>query len=171
MGLGMIQMHGAEGIGAPAKVRKTDFAKLAKVSPGRVSQMVKDGLPVEPDGRIDVIRGKAWIKDNVSASRSAAQAAQRDLPFAAQPDAASERLRLLTAQADAAELKAASLRRDLVPAVEVEREWSGLLRLVRSGVLAVPSRLRQVLPHLTASDMNAIDAELRCILKELADAQ
>lgn len=163
--------HGSEAIQAPDKMAKSAFAKLVKVTPGRVSQMIAAGLPVEPGGKIDVAKGKAWIKDNVSASRSAAQAAQGALPFAAQPDAASERLRLLTAQADSAEMKAAAQRRELVPAADVEREWSGLLRLVRSGILAVPSRLRQVLPHLAASDVEAIDAELRRALEELADAQ
>lgn len=167
----MHHAHGSEAIGAPAKVRKLDFAKLVNVSPGRVSQMVAAGLPVEADGRIDVARGKLWIQENISPTRSAAQAAQADLPFAAQPDAASERLRLLKEQADHAALKNAALRRELVPAAEVEREWSGVLREVRAGILAVPSRLRQVLPHLSAADVEAIDAELRRVLEELAHAQ
>lgn len=167
----MTKMHGSGAIPAPGKVRKSDFAKLVKVSPGRVSQMVKDGLPVEADGRIDVARGKLWIQGNISPTRSAAQSKQTDLPFAATPDAASERLRLVKEQADNAALKNAALRRDLLPAAEVEREWTGIMRQVRAGVLAVPSRLRQTLPHLSAADMDAIDTELRRALEDLAHAQ
>lgn len=163
--------QGSETIRAPERVRKTAFAKLVGISPGRVSQMITAGLPVEADGRIDVAKGKAWIRENVSASRSAAQSPQADLPFAAQPDAASERLRLIKEQADHAALKNAALRRELVPAAEVEREWAGMLRQVRAGVLAVPSRLRQMLPGLTAAEVEAIDAELRRVLEELAHAQ
>lgn len=171
MALGMQQAHGSEAIGAPAKVRKGDFARLVNVSAGRVSQMIAAGLPVEADGRIDVARGKMWIGENISPTRSAAQAAQGDLSFAAVPDAKSERLRLIREQADHAALKNAALRRDLVPAAEVEREWAGILRQVRSGILAVPSRLRQMLPHLPAADVEVIDAELRRVLEEMAHAQ
>lgn len=167
----MTATHGSDGIEAPQKVSKSAFASLVRVTPGRVSQMIRKGLPVEADGRIHIARGQAWIRDNISAARSASQAGQGDLPFAAQPDAAGERLRLLTAQADAAEMKAAALRREMVPAAEVERAWSGILRQVRSGILATPSRLRQILPHLTATDVEAIDAELRRALEELAHAQ
>lgn len=167
----MMPTHASDGISAPSKVRKSAFAKLMKVSGARVSQMISMGLPVEDDGRIDVGHGREWIRENISATRSAAQAAQADLPFAAQPDAASERLRLLTAQADHAELKAAALRRDLVPAADVEREWGSVFRRVRAGVLAVPSRVRQLLPGLAGSDVEIIEAELRRVLEELADAE
>ena len=152
----------------PKSLRKTAFAKLVSVSPGRVSQMVKAGLPVEPDGRIDVARGREWIRANVDPKRSAAQSDQVALPFAAQPDAAAERARLVREQADHAALKNAMLRRELLSAVEVERSWSDTLRRVRSRVLAVPSRLRQVLPHLTTHDAQAIEAELRAALEDLA---
>lgn len=160
--------HGSEMIGEPRVVRKAAFAKLVNVSPGRVSQMIRAGLPVEPDGRIDVARGREWIRANVDPKRSAAQGDQTALPFAAQPDAASERARLVREQADHAALKNAMLRRELLPAVEVERAWSDTLRRVRSRVLAVPSRLRQVLPHLTTHDAQAIEAELRVALEDLA---
>ena len=64
-----------------------------------------------------------------------------------------ERGRLAAAQADIAETKAAKLRGSLVDAAEVEAEWSGVLRTVRAGMLAVPSRVSQRLPHLTAHDV------------------
>lgn len=163
--------HSLGVIGEEGRVRKGDFARLVGVSAGRVSQMITAGLPVEADGRIDTARGKLWIKDNVSPTRSAAQVGQGDLPFAAIPDAAAERLRLVKEQADHAALKNAALRRELVPAAEVEREWAGILRGVRAGVLAVPSRLRQLLPHLTATDVETIDAELRRVLEDISHGQ
>lgn len=160
-----------ETIGEPKVVTKKAFATIVNVSQGRISQYVKQGLPVEADGRIDVARGKLWIGQNISSTRSAAQAAQDDLPFAAQKDAAEERARLVREQADYAALKNQQLRAELVPAVEVERAWTGLLRQLRSGILATPSRLRQILPHLDADDIMAIDAELRRVLTEFADGK
>lgn len=167
----MQEAHSSEMIGEPKTLRKVDFAKLVGVSAGRVSHMIKAGMPVEPDGRIDVARGKLWIQSNVDPKRSAAQSAQSEMPFAAQPDASAERVRLLREQADYAALKNAEKRRELVPAVEVEREWSALIRQARSGILAVPSRLRQLIPHLSADEVETIDAELRRALEELTHAK
>jgi hypothetical protein len=43
----------------------------------------------------------------------------------------------------------------------VEAEWSNVLRTVRAGMLAVPSRAAQRLPHLTPFDVSEIDKEVR----------
>lgn len=79
----------------------------------------------------------------------------------------SERTRLARESADQMAMKNAASRRELVPAAEVEREWSEVIRRVRSGCLAIPSRVRQALAHLTAFDVQAIDAEVRAVLKEI----
>ena len=42
-----------------------------------------------------------------------------------------------------------------------------MLRTVRAGMLAVPSRVSQRLPHLTAHDVAEIDAEVRTVLTEI----
>jgi hypothetical protein len=81
------------------------------------------------------------------------------------PVATKQRGRLAAAQADVAEIKAAKMRGELVAAAEVESEWSGVLRTVRAGMLAVPSRVSQRLPHLTA-DASALPG-----LPQIASAQ
>lgn len=81
--------------------------------------------------------------------------------------ATAERGRLAAAQANLAEIKAAKLRGALVDAAEVEAEWSGVLRTARAGMLAVPSRVSQRLPHLTPHDVAEIDAEVRAALTEI----
>lgn len=80
----------------------------------------------------------------------------------------SERARLAKEQADAQAMKNAALRGDLVAAAEVVREWGDVLRKVRAAMLAVSSRLRSALPHLTAADAATIDREIRDSLTELA---
>jgi phage terminase Nu1 subunit (DNA packaging protein) len=79
-----------------------------------------------------------------------------------------QRARLAKAQADIAEQKAARQRGSLLDAAEVENEWSGVLRTVRAGMLAVPSRVAQRLPHLTPHDIAEIDREVRAALSEIA---
>ncbi len=70
-----------------------------------------------------------------------------------------------------AKLGGAAMRRELVPALEVERLWSGEWMQLRSRVLAVPSRLRQLLPHLSIDDIEMIDGELRRMLTEFGNDQ
>jgi phage terminase Nu1 subunit (DNA packaging protein) len=89
----------------------------------------------------------------------------RAIPLA---QATAERARLAAAQADLAELKAAKQRGTMLDAEAVQNEWSGILRMVRAGMLAVPSRCAARLPHLTAYDVAEIDAEVRAVLTEIA---
>lgn len=80
-----------------------------------------------------------------------------------------ERARLLKAQADKAELQVAAARGELLPAADVERRWSDVLRGVRAAMLAVSSRVRQRLPGLTSADVAELDAEIRAALTEAAN--
>ena len=50
-------------------ISKSEFAAAIGVSPGRVSQMVRDGLPVEANGGVNVDSGKAWVAENVDPRR------------------------------------------------------------------------------------------------------
>jgi hypothetical protein len=46
-------------------ITKSELAQTLGVSRSRVSQYVKCGMPVEPDGRIDEAAAAAWVKTNV----------------------------------------------------------------------------------------------------------
>lgn len=80
-----------------------------------------------------------------------------------------ERARLAKEQADAMALKNAEKRGELVAAASVVSGWSDVLRGIRARLMALPSRLRADLPHLSASDVAAIDREIRNTLTELAN--
>ncbi|MEN3232553.1 MULTISPECIES: hypothetical protein [Methylobacterium] len=79
-----------------------------------------------------------------------------------------ERARLAREQADTAAIKRAALTGALIPAADVERRWRQVLASVRTRLMGVPSRVRQHLPHLTPTDVAALDRELRDALTELA---
>jgi terminase small subunit / prophage DNA-packing protein len=82
-----------------------------------------------------------------------------------------ERIRIAREQADALALKNAAARGELLEASAVETEWSSVLRSVRAGMLAVPSRCSARLPHLTTYDVAEIDAEVRAVLTEIGGAE
>lgn len=56
----------------PDTVTKAVFADLVGLTKGRISQLIKSGLPVETTGKIDVARGRCWIQDNVDQRRGKA---------------------------------------------------------------------------------------------------
>ncbi|MBB5576370.1 MULTISPECIES: MerR family transcriptional regulator [Rhizobium] len=80
-----------------------------------------------------------------------------------------ERARLAREQADQTALKNAALRRELIAIVDVRNEWTSIGRRIRNGMLSVPSRCRQKLPHLTTYDVDLIDREIRSALTELGN--
>jgi phage terminase Nu1 subunit (DNA packaging protein) len=94
---------------------------------------------------------------------------RKGAPAPAEGAASAARARLALAQAELAETKTRALRGSLLEAETVRAEWGKVLTLIRARVLAVPSRLQQVAPHLTVSDIEALDCELREALSELAD--
>jgi phage terminase Nu1 subunit (DNA packaging protein) len=59
----------------------------------------------------------------------------------------------------------------LVPAAEVEREWTDLFRSVRDNMLAIPARAGQRCPHLSRIDLSEIDREIRGALAEASTAE
>ena len=80
--------------------------------------------------------------------------------------ASTEKARLVSAQADAAEHKLRVMRGEYVPAADVRAEWSDIMRTVRAAMLTVASRAGARLPHLTAADISEIDMEVRDVLTE-----
>ena len=84
---------------------------------------------------------------------------------------ATERRRLLAAQAEKAELFNAQRSGELISTVEVTRIWSGIVMAARTALLALPSRCKARLPHLTVADLAVIDALIRHCLVGLADGR
>jgi phage terminase Nu1 subunit (DNA packaging protein) len=81
------------------------------------------------------------------------------------------RTRKEVALAELRELEVKRRREMSLDADAVARQWSDILRRVRAGVLAVVSRVRAQLPHLTAHDVEVLDRELRDALTALADGE
>lgn len=54
----------------PETLSKKGFAAHLGLSPGRVSQLIAQGLPVEPSGRIHVEKATGWYRRNVDPNRA-----------------------------------------------------------------------------------------------------
>lgn len=135
------------------------FAELVGVSVSVVHDRLSRGL-LRADGRNRVV-----VAENV-------RLYAEELRLAAGRHGAGHRdpakVRLTEGQARLVELKVAQAEGRLLDATAVTAEWSDVLRQVRAGVLAAPTRIGARL-GLSAADVEAVAAELRDVLATLAD--
>ena len=149
----------------PNTITTAALADLLGISTRSIRQHAKDGILVRAGKEFALAPSVRRYCDHL---RKLATGRSGE---AAISTATAERARLAKAQADHVELKNKRARGELVEASAVEAEWSSILRTVRAGMLAMPSRVQQRLPHLTPHDVGEIDAEVRAVLTEAWQAQ
>ena len=129
-----------------------ELARLLGVTKRSVSDAAMRGIVVRgsKDGTYMLgpsVRGYVANLQKVAAGRGGNRTAVKT---------ATQRAALTKAQAELTSAKAARMRGDVVPLVDVERSWTAIARLVRSRLLAVGQR------HPAA------DPDIRVALTELA---
>jgi phage terminase Nu1 subunit (DNA packaging protein) len=136
-----------------------DLARLFGTTPKTIADLAKREIIVSA-GR----RGRWQLQPSVSGyiRHLREQAAARG-----GEDAATARARLGAAQADLATAKAAKMRGELVEVAEVEAKWTATCRAIRSRVLAVADRMRD----LPARQQVKLARELRDALTELSNGR
>lgn len=149
-------------------IHESELADLLGITANRIRTLARDGT-IKRIAPATYSRKEA-VRAYCARLRESAERAGR--PSEAGSEALkAERLRLAREQADKLELANAAARAELVKAADVEREWSGILRDVRSALLAVPSRTGASLPHLTPHDIAKIEEGIRDALEGLAGAK
>ncbi len=148
----------------PETVKASELAAILGVTPPTISHLASAGRIVKRGRRYALAESIRAYCDHL---RSPAARAGRPADAPADPLKA-ERIRQAKESADKLALQNAAARAELLPSAEVEREWTDILRLVRTGMLALPSRLSGRLGHLTAHDLSEIDHEIRAVLTEAA---
>jgi phage terminase Nu1 subunit (DNA packaging protein) len=136
------------------------IALLLGLTKRQVTNLAKDGIAIRIEhGKYD---GPQTVQNYIAAKTTRAKERDADL------DEAKEAARLKKEQADNWELKNAKLRNELLPIDEVARVWSEQVSSIRSGLLAVVSRVRQKI-SLSAEDAVVLDEEIRDAMTKLAD--
>jgi phage terminase Nu1 subunit (DNA packaging protein) len=143
----------------PETVSTAELAQLFGVSAKTVSAWAKVGIVVRAEyGRFDLSRSvRAVVKHH---KRGAAEATVATA-------VGSQRERLLRAQADKAVMSLALETGELCRESEVRGEVMRTFYILRSGVMAVKARIGGRLPHLTRTDLEEVDGELREALTAL----
>jgi phage terminase Nu1 subunit (DNA packaging protein) len=109
-------------------VSRTILAARWGLTPGRVSHCVKAGMPVRPDGLVDVDQAEAWRLENVDLARA----------DGADPALVEARLRKMQADAATAELALAERRGDLVRKGDIAPVLVAAIQELRDAIISVP---------------------------------
>lgn len=163
---------------------QTAFARRVGLSQQRVSQLVRDGLPTLPNGRIDPEPAAAWVAQRLDVERRARgkSNARAGRPVGGDDDAggdqvapslveARRRHELLKAERTALRLKTEA--RDLMPRIDAARAAFEFTRAIRDSWTGWASRMAPRLAAETGAEVgatfSALDRAVREHLVELAE--
>lgn len=145
------------------EVSAAELADLLGVSKRAVSDFVERGIVVKTErNRFDMRRSVQLYCEHLRTMAAGRSGDGADV-------LTTERARLAREQADQTAMKNAAMRREMISITDVRHEWTSIGRRIRNGIMSVPSRCRQMLPHLTTFDVDVIDRELRSALSDLGE--
>jgi len=140
-------------------ISSAKLQRLLNINSAALSTLAAEGVVVRAEKR-----GTYVLEPSVRGYIARLQVAARGRGG---EDAATARARLGAAQATLAEVKARQLSGELVEVAEVEAKWSATCRAIRSRVLAVADRMRD----LPARQQVKLARELREALTELSNGK
>lgn len=138
-----------------ANLKVDQIAGLFNLTPRRVQQLKKEGMPGAGRGEYDPVACTRWY------IRYLQGLLEQRGPTGTQENAqiAAERKRLVAAQAERAEMENEARRRTLVSVEEVVEVWAGHISGAKQRLLGIPAK---VAPQLTnTADANRIAARLK----------
>lgn len=140
------------------------IAKLLDLTPRRIQQLVTAGyIPRAERGRYDLLRS---VRGYIHFLREQAAASPTG------PEEREARARRTTAMARLAELELAREERTVAPIAEMEAIMRAICDVVRTNVLAVPSRLAsQLPPDIRARVFELATEEIRRSLTTIASTE
>jgi phage terminase Nu1 subunit (DNA packaging protein) len=116
-------------------VDRTELGKFLNVDADYVSVLVREGMPKVHHGRYALVRCLSWYVKHLQDSVK-----KRGLRV---PGDLSEReckLRIVKATAEMREYELGRVKRELIPAPEVEARWMEIAATIKSRLLAIGSR-------------------------------
>lgn len=158
----------------PAPLSVKAYARHRGASPAAVRRAIRDGrLTGDSVGRD--ARGRPCITNPTRADQEWASRTRPKVGLVRKGAAGTPSgLALATQRERESRAKLAELEYDrksgsLVRAAEVEIRWAATVVALRTGLLGLPTRAKQRLPHLTVADLGVLEALIRETLEELAD--
>lgn len=139
---------------------KKGFAELIGVTPGRVSQLITAGLPVERNNRIHVARGRDWLDRNIDPSRRRASGSQLNAPAGLAGGFTSAKAERDSAEAEIARLKANRLADRHLDRRATLRVIEARAKMERDALIGWVNRAAPAIAVGTGADLSTITAIL-----------
>jgi phage terminase Nu1 subunit (DNA packaging protein) len=144
-------------------VTKSELAEILGVSERTLSTWQQEGLPIENQqhqgNTYHTVKVIDWLKQHHANRLTESNGEILDLE--------AEKARLTKAQADAAELKLAEQKRQLLDANEVQAVWENNIMACRAKLLSLPSKIAPVVANETSTPI--IESTIRDALYEALD--
>jgi hypothetical protein len=142
---------------------KAAFARLIGKTPQYVNKLVVEKkIPVRPDGKIDREKALSALARNTGARMRSNHNGNGD--GTASPGYTDARIRVETAIAQLKELEYRKRLGELLPAVEVQKEWGGLVTAAKNKLRSIPRSIAEVI--LSAQTPTEAEAILRRAIDE-----
>lgn len=151
-------------------VSKKGLAQVLEVHPSRVTQLIGQGMPTEPNGRVSIAKARAWISENVDPNRR--KMLQPNGHGAARSGSSAVRLELDGTKLDRARIDLERLRGNLVDRQAAEAAIFARARAERDAHMAWVVRTAPMLAVKLGVDAAVVlammDVEMRRHLEDLA---
>lgn len=155
---------------APDVVTKKAVAELLGVHPSRVSQLIKQGLPTEPNGRVSIVKARAWVAAHLDPTR--AKILRGTGQGAHSTSGGAIRVELDTVRVARARLELERQRGTLIDRQSVEAAVFARARAERDAHMAWAVRIAPVIAVRLGLDaavlLAQLEAEMRLHLEHLA---
>jgi len=142
----------------PETVSQIQFADIVGLSKKHVVMLASQNVLVSKGGKLLF---RESLQGYLHHMRKSAQGRRGESGF----DLTDERAQLARTQREREQLLLARLRGDVMDRNEAAQGWGHICGVVKSSVLALPSKIRQAIPHVTAHDAQIIDRVCRDVLE------
>ena len=148
----------------PATCSKRDLSVLLDLSIRSLTDLAATGILV-PAAKNGTFQTGPSVKNYIEKLRKAAanRADEQRNPLN------DERMHDVRVNRQISELKLAQLRGEMLSLDEVTESWSKFAAIIKSAALAIPSKARTQIPHLTAHDAETLKTLMKDMLNDLAD--
>lgn len=148
----------------PSTISRADIAVILGVSPRVITDWAAKGvLKQAPE------KGRYLTLPSIHAYMGALRDSAANRKTESGLSLADERARLTSTERQIAEIKLAQSRGEVLTLTEVSDAWGGLMASVKANMLALPSKARQTLPHLTAHDAVVLKQLCRDLLVAMSE--
>lgn len=148
----------------PADVNRAEMGMIIDVTAAAITTYAERGIlvPAAISGRYKTAESLHRYHDNL---RKQAQGRRSEGGI----DVAEEKAKLARAQREEVEIRLQKSRGELIEVEEASRVAGEFFRGVRQAALALPTRIGQAIPTLTAFDRQTIAGLVRDMLSELSE--